>query len=347
MAIGGHVALTELARGAGCGCKLAPGLLAQALGALPAAPDDPDILVGNGSLDDAAVYRLSAEQAVVATVDFFTPVVDDPATFGAIAATNAISDLYAMGATPLMALAVAAFPKEAPPEWLAEVLRGGAAAALAHGCPVLGGHTIDDPEPKYGLAAIGLAHPDRLMTNAAGRPGDVLVLTKPLGVGVAVRAARSGDPSALDAAVASMLASNGPASAAALRGGVRAATDVTGFGLLGHLRELSAASGTSAELDAGALPLLPGALALAEAGHETGGAGRNRAFVGPSVTFDDAVPEALRALCFDPQTSGGLLLAVPPDRLDALLADLTSAAVVGRLAEGPAGRIRVGATRRG
>jgi selenide,water dikinase len=342
MAIGGHVALTEMARGAGCGCKLAPGLLAQALGTLPAPPADPDILVGNGSLDDAAVYRLSDERAVVATVDFFTPVVDDPAVFGAIAATNAISDLYAMGATPLMALAVAAFPKEAPPEWLAEVLRGGAETALAHGCPVLGGHTIDDPEPKYGLCAIGLAHPDRLMTNDAGRAGDVLILTKPLGVGVAVRAARSGEPAALDAAIAAMLASNGPGSAAALRHGVRAATDVTGFGLLGHLRELAAASGTSAELDAGALPLLPGALELAEAGHETGGAGRNRAFVGPFADVDPAVPAALLALLFDPQTSGGLLLAVPPDRLDGLRADLPGAAVIGRLADGPAGRIRVG-----
>jgi selenide,water dikinase len=166
------------------------------------------------------------------------------------------------------------------------------------------------------------------MTNDAGRPGDALVLTKALGVGVAVRAARSGDPSGLDAAVASMLASNGPASAAALRHGVRAATDVTGFGLLGHLRELAAASGTSAELDADALPLLPGALELAEAGHETGGAGRNRAFVGPSVDVEPGVPAAVLALCFDPQTSGGLL---------------PGAAVVGRLAAGPAGRIRVGA----
>jgi len=341
------IALTDMARGSGCGCKLAPGLLAAALAALPAPLDDPSILVGNGGLDDAAVYRLSDEQAVVATVDFFTPVVDDPHTFGAIAATNAISDIYAMGARPLFALAVAAFPKEAPPEQLAAILRGGAETAQAHGCPVLGGHTIDDPEPKYGLCAVGLAHPERLMTNDAGSAGDVLVLTKPLGVGVAVAAGRAGDRRALDGAIAAMLTSNGPAAEAALRHGVRAATDVTGFGLLGHLRELAAASGLLAELDAGGVPTIPGALELAAAGHAPGGARRNREFVEAHVDVAADVPEELLTLLYDPQTSGGLLIAVAPQAAAGLLDDLAAHDVagraVGRLRAGAPGRIRVGA----
>ena len=237
--------LTGMARGAGCGCKLGQGLLAQALSAMPALPADPNVIVGLDGLDDAAVYRVRDDLAVAASVDFFTPVVDDGATFGRIAATNALSDLHAMGATPTFALAVAAFPKEADQALLADILRGGAEAAAAEGCPVLGGHTVDDPEPKYGLAVVGTVHPDRVMTNAAGRPGDVLVLTKPLGVGVAVAAHRAGaaPPGLHEAALAAMLTSNGPAAQAALEVGVRCATDVTGFGLFGHLRELVAASG--------------------------------------------------------------------------------------------------------
>lgn len=339
------IALTELARGAGCGCKLAPGLLIDALRGLPAPPVDPDILVGNAGLDDAAVYRLNTEQAVVATVDFFTPIVDDPATFGAIAATNALSDVYAMGGRPLFALAVAAYPKEAPPGDLGEILRGGAEAALAHGCPVLGGHTIDDPEPKYGLAAIGLVHPDALLTNAAGRAGDALLLTKPLGVGVAVAASRRGEHAALEAAVASMLASNRAASEVALAHGVRAVTDVTGFGLLGHLRELAAASGLAARLEAEAVPLLPGVRELAAAGYAPGGAHRNRDFVADHVDVSQTVPDELCTLLVDPQTSGGLLVAVPADDAEAVLADLATrgvmAARIGTLEEGAPGRIRV------
>lgn len=342
--------LTAMARGAGCGCKLSPALLAQALAHMPAPPADPGILVGHERMDDAAVYRLSDDVAVVASVDFFTPMVDDPATFGAIAATNALSDLYAMGAEPLLALAVACFPRDGDPDVLGAVMRGGARVAADHGCPVLGGHTVDDPEPKYGLSVIGTAHPARLMTNAAGRPGDRLVLTKDLGVGIAVTAARAGDPSALAAAVASMLASNREASAVALAHGVRCATDVTGFGLLGHLHEVAEASGLTARIDPASLPALPGVPALAAAGHLPGGAARNRdhflarwADPAPGITSGEV------ALLTDPQTSGGLLLAVDPAGHAALVAALRAAGArahtVGTLEAGPPGRIAVGGRR--
>jgi selenide,water dikinase len=334
-----------MARGAGCGCKLAPGLLAEALARMPGLPEDPDVLVGHAGFDDAAVYRLRDDLALVASVDFFTPMVDEPEVFGAIAATNALSDLYAMGATPLMALAVACFPRDADPAVLGAVMRAGAETAASHGCPVLGGHTVDDPEPKYGLAVLGTAHPDRLLTNGAGRPGDVLVLTKPLGVGIAIAAAAMGDASALPAAVESMLASNRAASEAALAHGVRCATDVTGFGLLGHLREMAAASGLEAVVDAGRAPALPGAHELAARGHAPGGAGRNRDFLTAWVDVDAVVPDPARALLVDPQTSGGLLLAVGPSQRDALLGALEAAGAgayeVGILRDGPPGRIRV------
>ena len=341
----GSPPLTSMARGAGCGCKLAPGLLAEALARMPGLPDDPDVLVGHAGLDDAAVYRLRDDLALVASVDFFTPMVDEPEVFGAIAATNALSDLYAMGAAPLMALAVACFPRDVDPAVLGAVMRGGAETAASHGCPVLGGHTVDDPEPKYGLCVLGTAHPDRLLTNAAGRPGDVLVLTKPLGVGIAIAAAGAGDDSGLADAVESMLRSNRPAAEAALAHGVRCATDVTGFGLLGHLREMAAASGLEAVIDAGRVPALPGALERAARGHAPGGAGRNRDFLAPWVDIDPAVPEPVRTLLVDPQTSGGLLLAVAPSGRDALLGALRAAGAgateVGVLREGPSGHIRV------
>ena len=342
----GDRTLTAMARGAGCGCKLSPGLLAQALAHLPGLPTDRDILVGHAGMDDAAVYRLSDELAVVASVDFFTPMVDDAEVFGAIAATNALSDLYAMGATPLLALAVACYPRDADPDVLGAVMRGGARVAADHGCPVLGGHTVDDPEPKYGLSVLGTAHPDRLMTNAAGRAGDRLLLTKRLGVGIAVTAARHGDATALPGAVASMLASNRAASAVALAHEVRCATDVTGFGLLGHLREMAAASGLAAWVDPAAIPVLPGVRELAAAGRVTGGGERNRAFLEPWVDLDPSVARTMATLLSDPQTSGGLLIAVAPARCTALAAALRAAGAeaheVGRLCAGTPGRIAVG-----
>jgi selenide,water dikinase len=334
-----------MARGAGCGCKLSPGLLARALAHLPAPLVNPDIIVGHASMDDAAVYRLSDDLAVVASVDFFTPMVDDPEVFGAIAATNALSDLYAMGAEPLLALAVACYPREGDPDALGAIMSGGARVAAEHGCPVLGGHTVDDPEPKYGLSVLGTVHPDRLMTNAGGRPGDRLLLTKDLGVGVAVTAARAGDASALPGAVESMLTSNRAAAGVALAHGVRCATDVTGFGLLGHLRELAFASGLSARVDAAGVGVLAGAMELAEAGHLPGGALRNREFLEPWVEFERSVPEAMAALLNDPQTSGGLLMAVAPEGAAALADALVGAGAaahdVGVLLAGDPGRIAV------
>jgi selenide,water dikinase len=339
--------LTRMAHGAGCGCKLGPALLTQALAHLPGLAVDPDILVGHERMDDAAVYRVRDDLAVVATVDFFTPIVDDPATFGRIAATNALSDIYAMGATPLLALAVAGFPKDGDVDVLGEIFRGGASATAEHGCPVLGGHTVDDAEPKYGLAVVGTVHPDRVMTNAAGVPGDVLVLTKPLGVGIAAAAHKAGAaaPGLMEAAVTSMLQSNRAASEAALEVGVRCATDVTGFGLLGHLRELVAASGVGAALRVDRIPVLDGALRMVDAGHVSGGAQRNRDFAGEYVDFHHLVVEEVRTILLDPQTSGGLLLAVPRERLSDLLQALGSRGVrgvaIGQLIPEPVGRIGV------
>jgi selenide, water dikinase len=338
--------LTATARGAGCGCKLSPGLLAQALAHLPPAPADPDVLVGPAGMDDAAVHRLSDDLAVVASVDVLTPMVDDPGTFGAIAATNALSDLWAMGATPLLALALSFHPRDDDPEVLGAIMAGGARVAAGHGCPVLGGHSVDDPEPKYGLSVVGTVHPDRVMTNAAGRAGDRLILTKPLGVGLAVAAARRGDDRALPAAVDRMLRPNAAASAVAVAHGVRAATDVTGFGLVGHLREMAAASGLEGWIDATAVPALPDALALAGEGVVTGGGVRNRDFLAMHADWAGDVPEPLRVLLHDPQTSGGLLLAVAPTRAGALARDLRAAGAdaypVGALRAGAPGRVVVG-----
>lgn len=342
-------ALTDLARGAGCGCKIGKDVLLDALQGLVDPLEDPDVLVGAEGLDDACVYRLRDDLALVASVDFFTPVVDDPATFGAIAATNALSDLYAMGATPVLSLAVCAFPKEGDREALRALLGGGAAAAREQGCPVLGGHTIDDPEPKYGLAVIGTAHPDRLLTNAGGRPGDALFLTKPLGVGIVATARRAGAAGAELCRMAerSMLQPNRGAAEAALEAGVRGATDVTGYGLVGHLQELAAASGVAAEIRAGALPSLPGAGELAREGHVSGGLRRNREFTSAAAEVADDVPEEARLLGWDPQTSGGLLLCAPPGRGDALAAGLSARGAgaweIGRLVEGPAGRVALAA----
>jgi selenide,water dikinase len=338
--------LTAIARGAGCGCKLPPGLLAEALAHLPPAPPDPRVLVGRAGMDDAAVYRLTDDLAVVASVDVLTPMVDDPGTFGAIAATNALSDLWAMGAEPLLALAVSCHPREDDPAVRGAIMAGGARVAAGHGCPVLGGHSIDDPEPKYGLSVVGTVHPDRVTTNRAGRDGDRLILTKPLGVGLAIAAARRGDPRALPGAVACMLRANAAAAAAARAHGVRAATDVTGFGLVGHLREMAAASGLEGRIEPAAVPALPGALALAGRGVVTGGGGRNREELAAAVDWDPAVPEPLRVLLHDPQTSGGLLLAVAPEAAGALARDLRAAGAeahaVGSLRAGAPGRVVVG-----
>ena len=310
--------------------------------------EDPNVLVGHATGDDAAVYRVSADRALVVTADFFTPIVDDPFDFGRIAAANALSDIYAMGARPLFALNLVGFPRKLLPEGiLEEILRGGADVAREAGIPILGGHTIDDAEPKYGMVAVGEVDPERMVTNAAGRPGDVLVLTKALGAGVVATAVKAGaaPDRVVRAAVESMATLNRGAAEAALAAGVRAGTDVTGFGLLGHLRSLGRASGVSARIRGREVPLLQGARELVDAGHVPGGTRRNLEDLREDVSFAAAVDEGLRTLLGDAQTSGGLLLAVSPDRVDGLKAWLEGsapvAAVIGTLEEGEAGRVVV------
>jgi selenide,water dikinase len=324
--------------------------LAQVLRHVPTLTD-PRILVDASTRDDAAVYRLAPDRALVATVDFFTPIVDDAYDFGRIAAANAFSDIYAMGATPLLALNLVGWPRgKLPLELLGDVLRGGQDVAREAGAFVLGGHSVDDPEPKYGMVAIGEAHPDRIVTLARARPGDVLVLTKPIGTGVLTTALKRDLLTAADlaAAVASMTMLNAGAARAMLAVGVDAATDVTGFGLLGHLHNMLAASGVAAELDAAAVPLLPRAAELAGRGGGAvpGGTQRNRDSLAAHVSFAPGVDEATRVLLHDAQTSGGLLLAVPAERADALVAALNeegtpAAARIGRVTAGLAGTIQV------
>src|ERR1700744_4348653 len=305
-----------------------------------------DLLVGAAEGDDAAVMRLDDERALVLTTDFFTPIVDDARDWGRIAAANALSDVYAMGGRPLMGLNLTAWPGETLPlSVLADVLRGGASVAASAGCLVVGGHTIDDPEPKYGMAVVGLASPGRLFTIDAARPGDTLVLTKANGTGGVATAHKRGAAPAgvLAAAVASMTTLNAAASEAALAAGVTAATDVTGFSLLGHLHRMLRASGAAAVVSASAVPLLPGALALTAEGYVSGGIRNNIDYLEPWASISAEVPSDVAVLLRDAQTSGGLLLATPSP--DALVAELsrrgTLAAVVGRVTAGTAGRIEV------
>jgi selenide,water dikinase len=310
--------------------------------------EDPNALVDASSGDDAAVYRISDDRALVVTVDFFTPIVDDPFDFGRIGAANALSDLYAMGARPLFGLNLVGFPRKLLGEGiLEEIIAGGAATCRDAGIPVLGGHSIDDPEPKFGMVAVGEVPIDRLVTNAAARPGDKLVLTKPLGSGIVATAikADAAPPEVISKAVEVMTTLNDRAAQAMSAVGVKAATDVTGFGLLGHLRALLRSSGRAASIDASAVPVLPGALDLARAGHVPGGTKRNMVDLEPDVTWGEGVPDALRTVLVDAQTSGGLLIAVPASALKSLLSELTAvrtpAAVVGEVVEGKAGAITV------
>jgi selenide,water dikinase len=340
--------LTSLSHGGGCACKISPADLGQILRGLPSF-GDPNLLVGYSTSDDAAVYKLTPELAAVATVDFFTPIVDDPYDFGRVAATNAISDVYAMGARPAFALSIIGFPVGTLPlATMAEILRGGADKAAEAGIAIVGGHSIDDPEPKYGLAVYGLVHPDRAVKNSTARAGDVLVLTKPIGTGVISQGLKKGVASAEEVAgaIAAMTTLNRAASEAMVEVGPSAATDVTGFGLMGHLYEVVSASGLAARVDAAAVPLLPGARRLAEAGLVSGGSKRNAAHFGQWVEFAEGVDAPARALLCDAQTSGGLLIALPRAKLPALLAALEArgvrGAVIGSLEEeGEPGTIQV------
>jgi selenide, water dikinase len=332
------VQLTSLSHGAGCGCKLPAASIGALLRRLPPT-GDANVLVGFGASDDAGVFRLREDLAIVQTVDFFTPIVDDPFDFGAIAAANALSDIYAMGATPVSALNLVAFSLEALGDAvLLEILRGGASVCVEAGVAVLGGHSIDDPEPKFGMAVTGTVHPDEVLTNAGGRAGDVLVLTKPLGAGAVSTALKRGHPAPLEEAVAVMTALNRDAALAARAAGAHAMTDVTGFGLLGHLGELAAASGLAAEVSADAVPAIDGVLELLDDADEravAGGTRRNRSHAETFSTFAPRVGEARRWLVCDAMTSGGLLIAAPS-------AEALPGVEIGRLsAEGEPGTIRV------
>jgi selenide,water dikinase len=324
--------LTEMTDCGGCAAKLGADLLADALsglGADAAAMPDEALIAGLNPPDDAAAYRVSDDLAIIGTLDFFPPLVDDPRTFGEIAAANALSDVFAMGGRVLFALSIAAFPEELPRDVLAEIFGGASAMVREAGGTLAGGHTIRDVEPKYGLAVIGAGHPDRLLRKGGARPGDVLVLTKRLGTGVLVSGRRQDRTSAehLDAAIDSMRTLNRAASEALVERGVRAATDVTGFGLLGHGLEMARAGGVRFVFDAAGLPALPGALELAADGIETGGAAHNRDFVRPALHLGAAVAPELVALAHDPQTSGGLLAAVAPDAVDDTVRALNAAGV--------------------
>jgi selenide,water dikinase len=307
------IRLTSLSHGSGCACKIGPAELERIVGGLPRS-SDPALLVGSETADDAGVYRISEELALVQSVDFFTPIVDDPYDFGRIAAANALSDLYAMGARPLTALNLVAFSLERlPDDVLRDILRGGADMAAEAGVAIVGGHSIDDPEPKYGLAVTGVAHPQAIVRNSTARAGDVLFLTKPIGGGAVTTAAKRGNASdeLIERCVLVMTTLNAAAADAAVSVGASAMTDVTGFGFLAHLRELALASGVAAHVEADAVPSIEGALELIETGDAlSGGSRRNRDFVSRFVTFGDAVPEKRRALLCDAMTSGGLLVAV-------------------------------------
>ena len=331
------IRLTEMTECGGCAAKLGADLLAEALAGLGAgaagvgsgAGRDSALIAGLEPPDDAAAWRVSDDLAILGTLDFFPPLVDDPVAYGEIAAANALSDVFAMGGRVLFALSIAAFPEDFPKYALAAVFEAAAAKVREAGGVLAGGHTIRDPEPKYGLAVIGAAHPDRLFRKGGARPGDVLLLTKRLGTGLLVSGRRQGRTSDahLETAIAQMRTLNRAACEVFVRHGIRGATDVTGFGLLGHGLEMARASGTRLVFEAASLPALDGALDLARAGVETGGAGHNRRFTAPALAVGEGVPVEALALAHDPQTSGGLLAAVPPSDAAAVEADLAAAGV--------------------
>lgn len=339
------IRLTSFSHGGGCGCKIAPGVLSEILRSSGGLPMPPELLVGIETADDAAVYQLNDDQALIATTDFFMPIVDDPFDFGRIAATNAISDVYAMGGRPIMALALVAMPvNQLPLEVIGRVMEGGQAVCRAAGIPIAGGHTIDSVEPIYGLVVMGLAHPSKIRRNRDARAGDVLVLGKPLGVGVLSAALKKGQLA--DDGYARLIDTttrlNIPGMALAALDGVHALTDVTGFGIAGHTLELARGAGLRAVLDWSALPLLPEVAALAGQGHVTGASRRNWEGYGAEVQLDAGLPAIAQALLTDPQTSGGLLVSCAPQAVDAVLRifreqGFGEAAVVGRMEAGTPG----------
>lgn len=336
------VRLTQYSHGGGCGCKIAPSVLSQILSGLPQAGFFPDLLVGLESSDDAAVYRLNDTQAIIATTDFFMPIVDDAYDFGRIAATNALSDIYAMGGQPIMALAVVGMPiDKLPIETIQQIMAGGAAVCQAAGIPIAGGHSIDSPEPIYGLVAIGIMHPDKVKRNDKAQAGDVLILSKPLGVGVLSAALKKGELT--EAGYKQMVdvttQLNRPGTALSNMAGVHAMTDVTGFALLGHLLEICRGSQLQAQVEFDRIPFIDIALQLAQDGYATGAAARNWASYGESVVLEGDIAEWQQKLLCDPQTSGGLLVSCAPESVDAVLAafnadGFSQAAVIGLMQAG-------------
>src|SRR5574340_1119975 len=343
-----QVKLTQFSHGGGCGCKIAPSVLSEILSRFSGRLSHPDLLVGTESSDDAAVYRLNDSQAIVATTDFFMPIVDDPFDFGRIAATNALSDIYAMGARPILALAIVGMPiSKLPVETIQGILAGGEAVCQAAGIPVAGGHSIDSSEPIYGLVVLGLVHPGRVKRNDRACAGDALILAKGLGIGIMSAALKRGELS--EEGYRQMLASttqlNSPGTELAELPGVHAMTDVTGFALLGHLLEVCRGSKLGAEVDFNALPVLSVALGLAEQGYSTGAADRNWTSYGAEVDLPQGFPEWQRKLLCDPQTSGGLLVACAANEADKVLATFreqgfAAACVIGKMIAGEA-RVRI------
>jgi selenide,water dikinase len=333
------IKLTQYSHGGGCGCKIAPSVLSDLLAALPRPPSYANLLVGTENSDDAAVYKLNESQAIVVTTDFFMPIVDDARDFGRIAATNALSDVYAMGATPILALAVVGMPiDKLPLETIQEILAGGASVCEEACIPLAGGHSIDTPEPIYGLAAVGLVHPDHIKRNDYAKEGDVLILGKPLGIGILSAALKKGklDQAAYDQMLQSTTQLNRVGMHLAAMNEVHAMTDVTGFALLGHLLEICRGSHLAAELRFSSLPILPAALQLAQQGYSTGAAERNWNSYGTEIALPDDFPDWQRKLLCDPQTSGGLLVACAPDAVGDVLAafqatGFSAACVIGEL----------------
>ena len=340
-----QIKLTSFSHGGGCGCKIAPGILAEILKSTAGFPVPKELLVGIETSDDAAVYKLNDEQALIATTDFFMPIVDDPYDFGRIAATNAISDIYAMGGTPIMALALVGMPiNKLPIDVIGKILQGGESICAEAGIPIGGGHTIDSVEPIYGLVVMGLVHPSRVKRNAGAKVGDKLILGKPLGVGVLSAALKK---DALDASgYATMIASttklNKPGIALSNLSSVHAMTDVTGFGLLGHMLEMARGAGLSAKLNMANIPLLPNVQQLVTDGFVTGASERNWAGYGHDVVLGKEITAVQKTLLTDPQTSGGLLVACDPSAVDDILAlfareGFAHAAVIGEMTAGPVG----------
>lgn len=342
------IKLTSLSSKGGCGCKIGPGDLSEVIRSLPAGPADPHLLVGIDTSDDAGVYKLSDELAIVQTVDFFTPIVDDPYAFGQIAAANAISDIYAMGGNPLTALNIVAFPiNTLDKQILADILRGAGDKVREAGATLVGGHSIDDKEPKFGLAVTGVIHPERIKTNAGAKPGNKLILTKPIGVGILTTSIKNDRLSESEIACVTQVMStlNKKAAETMADYAVDACTDVTGFGLLGHTLEMAKGSGVGIRIRQADVPVLPRARELAEAGLVPGGTKKNHEHVSPHVTFPDAMDQTDRWILCDAVTSGGLLIAVAGEQAEALhqalIAAGVEASIVGETVAEHPGRIVV------